>query len=275
MWKKSRKTKRILKQEPSTMWNRIKNLRSIYLNKESSTKESTISISKDIPRVVFDAFFYGLGFLAFYNSLSFAVGGVVVVLVIFQWTGYYSKDPYSYYLDSFIDFLNQVNSGLSSGLSFDSSVLQSKYALKETSAYMKTVVDRLGRAIQLGINGDSLFEELESSYPIDDVHLYTAMMKLGKTTGASMNHITEITLSGLYTRFRTVSEARLIVYQKQFEQMVLCIAPLLVIFFIRLTSGAFLAPLYTTGIGFLVMTISFSLLVVMKLVGRKIVEGIK
>ncbi len=216
-----------------------------------------------------------LGFLAFYNSFALAFGAVLVIILVYQFTNYYSIDMYGYYLDSFIDFLNQINSGLSSGMSFDASLVQSKRELEGVSSYMKQIIDRLNNALALGLNGDALYDELESAYPISDSMLYVNMMRLGKRTGASMNRITEVTLSSLYTRFRTVSEAKLIIYQKQMEQMILCISPLLVIFFIRMTSSEFLLPLYTTGTGVIVMTFSFTLLVLMKLIGRKIVGAIK
>lgn len=180
-------------------------------------------------------------------------------------------------MDGFIDFLNQINSNLYLGLSIETSILQLKpdRGMQRKEQDLSCAIRHLQTAISLGLNGALLLDEIYKLYPIDDCRLYVEMLKLSKETGASINKITEVTLSNLYTRFQTVSEARLILYQKKMEQMILSIAPILIIIFISVTSGSFLEMLYTTPLGVAVMTFSLVLLIVMKIVGRKIVETIR
>lgn len=246
------------------------------LKKDSKTEKSIKERSKDRTRYAFDLAFYLLAFYAFYQSAVMSLISAAILTAVYHMTSWYEMDAYAFYLDSFIDYLNQVNSGLSSGLSFETSVMQSGEEMQTSGGnYMRFVLRQNANAIALGLNGDVLFDELYKWYPIDECKLYCEMLKLSKSTGASMNHITETTLSNLYTRFRTVSEAKLIVYQKKLEQQILCIAPLLIIFFIHYTSGSFLSILYETSIGFWIMSISFLLLLIMKTVGRKIVSTIR
>lgn len=221
-----------------------------------------------------DLAFYALSALAFYDSYLLSILSLIIIFVLFKFRGLYKVDVYALYLDSFIDFLNQINSGLSSGLSFESSVLQSNKSLEKEQGYMVRVFKHLENAVRYGVGGEKLFDELEKQYPIEECRLYTSMLKLSKKTGASMNKITETVLDNLYMKFKTVSEAKIIVFQKKLEHMILCIAPLIIIFFIRFSSGKFIESLYITFIGKIVMTVAFAFLLIMKIVGRRIVEKI-
>lgn len=238
-----------------------------------------INTSKDRHKLFLDLLFYGLGLYAFYRNIVLSASSVILILFLYRYTKYYDRDSYFDYLDSFIDFLNQINSGLSSGFSIESSILQSLEELEkdgsEKETYMRRVLFQTASAIRLGLNGDILFDEIRKFYPIEDSKLYIKMLKLGKVTGASMNHITETVLSQLYMRFRTISESNLIVYQKKIEQQILCVAPIFIILFVSISSGEFLEILYTTHVGCLIMTLSFCMLLVMKFIGRRIVLSIR
>lgn len=161
------------------------------------------------------------------------------------------------------------------GLSLESAINQIDLKNFGKDDDFKQSMDYLKQAISLGLNGRLLLDEIDKIFHIEECRLYIEMLKLGEKTGASASKITEITLNNLYTKFRTVSEARLIIYQKKIEQRILSIAPILIIIFIGISGGAFLEILYASTIGRFIMTISFFMLITMKIVGVKIVESIK
>lgn len=238
--------------------------------------------------MILDLFFYSLSFIAFYKNITLSLLSVIFLLMIYRFTNYYGENLYERQLDVFIDFLNQINSNLYLGLSVETSILQLNIEKKkiigkfnhsgnhkDAQNDLHHVINHLKTAISIGINGGLLLDELYKLFPIDECRLYVEMLKLSNETGASINKITEVTLSNLYTRFQTVSEAKMIVYQKKIEQMILSIAPILIIIFIGISSGDFLEMLYTSTLGRYIMTISFVLLIIMKNVGRKIVGTIQ
>lgn len=212
---------------------------------------------------------------AFYGNIAMSLIAALAVFAVYRHTRYYSADKYALYLDSFIDFLNFVNSGLSAGLTFETAINESKTTIQQDVTYTQAVFAKLREAIRIGIVGSELYDELDKWYPIEDCKLYTKMLKLSKKTGASMRSVTEVALSNLYSRYKTVNEARLIMYQKKLEQMILCIAPLFVILFVKSSSGDFIQIMYTSALGRIVMTASFAMLIIMKSVGRKIVENVR
>lgn len=249
--------------------------RRLNSKKEYAVDINSINTLKDRQRAAVDCIFYAIGIYAFYGSAVFSVLAAIVICMLYKNTGYYNVDKYALYLDSFIDFLNFVNSGLSAGLTFETSINESILIMNQENTYMLTVFKKLREAVHIGIVGNELYDEIDRWYPIADCKLYTSMLKLSKTTGASMRRVTEVVLSNLYNRYKTIEEAQLIMYQKKLEQMILCIAPLFVILFVKSSSGEFIDIMYTESIGRIVMTISFGMLIAMKLMGKKIVENVR
>lgn len=239
------------------------------------TNESSEDFSiNDYRILIFDMSFYFLGIIAFYNSVIIAIISIFIIGMIFYRTQRYKIDNRELYLNSFIDFLNQINSGLSSGVSITESIKRSANDNLGDCSYMGRVILMLENAISLGINGDELLNEIKKHYPIVESHNYVKMSKIASKTGASMEDITEITLDNLYTRFKAISEAHLIIYQKHIERMILCIAPIFVIFFVQYSSKQYLDIMYNSWMGIGVMTFSFAILIIMKIVGNYIVRSI-
>lgn len=197
-----------------------------------------------------------------------------MIFFLYYKTKRYNKSEYEAYLNSFIDTLNQLNSGLSSGLTFESSVKNADDHIV-SAPYMNMTIQSMQRALTMGIASNSLYEMLYQRYPIPECRLYVDMLVLSGKTGASMNHVTETALENLYTKFKAVNEAKLAVYQKKLEHSILCIAPLVVILFVQNISGEFLNVLYQSSKGYFIIIVSLILLLTMKIVGRKIVEGIQ
>lgn len=217
--------------------------------------------------------FYVLVGVALFRSYLFSVIALSFILFLYFRTKRYKKNEYEAYLNSFIDTLNQLNSGLSSGLTFESSVRNADPNI-ESAQYMNATIQSLQKALDMGITSDQLYEMLYRKYPIPECRLYVDMLILSGKTGASMNRVTETALENLYTKFKAVNEAKLAVYQKKLEHTILCVAPLFVILFVQNISGEFLNVLYKSTNGYLVILIAFVLLLTMKIVGKKIVEGI-
>lgn len=159
-------------------------------------------------------------------------------------------------------------------MTFESSVRNANTEI-ESAHYMNLTLNSMQRALDMGIASNELYEMLYHRYPISECRLYVDMLILSSKTGASMNHVTETALENLYTKFKAVNEAKLAVYQKKLEHTILCIAPLGVILFVQNISGEFLKVLYQSASGLWVIGIAFVLLLTMKLVGRRIVEGIR
>lgn len=229
--------------------------------------------SKDFAIIFFDMAFYIMGIYSFYNIPLLLPLPVVVIAIFMKFTKRYDRNYASEISFQLIEFLNYINSNLSIGMSFEHAILsyeKDRYSSFDSS--MKTRFEKMINAIRMGVSQEQLLGVLETVFPIKDTKRFSSMLMQSMKTGANQSFIVSITLDKLYIKHKTESEIQMILYQKKTEQMILCMAPMMVVLMIRSMSPDYLMPLYTEIIGRMIMTFSFSLLVAMKLISKKIIR---
>lgn len=226
----------------------------------------------DTLRIMFDMMFISLSIWAFYSSLIMIVLALLIFIQLVCKTKIYRKDASALHLDAFIDFLNHVNANLGFGMGFDSAIVSLSKSLSDDDSHSSEAIRGLSHAICLGAQDDTFFEQMVTYFPIPEAHLYARMIKLSKMTGASTTIITSSVIDKLYMKYKVNTEIGMILYQKKLEQSILCLAPMLIILFIRTSSPGYMDILYTTALGRLVMTSAFVLILIMKAVSEKLVR---
>ena len=228
--------------------------------------------SLDWYRIVFDLLFISLAVISFYDSMVLLLLCLALFYSVVLKKDYYLKNLDRYYLDAFIDFLNQINSNLCIGMGFEPSVLASSNVLLDDLSYSSKTIKKLGHSIQMGIGGDSLYHKVCDAFPIYEATLFSRMMQLSKETGSNPSIITGITIDKLYMKHKVNNEIEMVIYQKKLEQTILCLAPMCIVLFIRLSSPGYMEILYQTAIGRVIMTFALSLILAMKLISEHIIK---
>lgn len=223
-------------------------------------------------RILFDLLFISLAVISFYDSVMLLVLSLTLFYVFVMKKPYYLKNLDGQYLDAFIDFLNQINSNLCIGMGFDTSVIASSNALQNDLSYSSKTIIKLSHSIQMGIRGDSLYQSVCVAFPIYEATLFSRMMQLSKETGANPSIITGITIDKLYMKHKVNNEIEMVIYQKKLEQTILCLAPMFIVLFIRLSSPGYMDILYQSAIGRGVMTFALGLIVTMKVISEHIIK---
>jgi tight adherence protein B len=184
----------------------------------------------------------------------------------------YLKNLDGKYLDAFIDFLNQINSNLCIGMGFESAVIASSKMLQNDLNDSSKAIIKLSHSIQMGVRGELLYQSVCDVFPIYEATLFSRMMQLSKQTGSNPSIITGITIDKLYMKHKVNNEIEMVLYQKKLEQTILCLAPMFIVLFIRLSSPGYMDLLYQTAIGRVVMTFALSLIIAMKLISEHIIK---
>lgn len=227
----------------------------------------------DLMHFFFDLTFYILGIIAFYNNYTLFPVPLISMVALTKYKQFYKRNKAREISQHLIEFLNYINSNLSIGMSFEQAILS--YEKDHFSTFdheMKAKFEKLINAIKMGMSRDQLLSILETVFPIRDTKRFSTMLRQSMRTGANQSFIVSITLDKLYVKHRTESEIELILFQKKTEQMILCIAPMFIILMIRQMSPEYLTPLYSSLLGHIIMTISFTLLILMKVISRKIIQ---
>lgn len=221
----------------------------------------------------FDLIFYILGIIAFYNNPILIPLPIILMLILAKYKHFYKRNNAREISQHLIEFLNYINSNLSIGMSFEQAILA--YEKDHFSSFdqdMKLKFEKLINAIKMGMSRDQLLSILETVFPIKDTKRFSTMVRQSMKTGANQSFIVSITLDKLYVKHRTESEIEMILFQKKTEQMILCIAPMFIILMIRQMSPEYLLPMYSSLLGHTIMSVSFSLLIIMKIISKKIIQ---
>lgn len=223
-------------------------------------------------RILFDLIFITLAVIAFYDNLILlALCWLILGWVVLK-KEVYHKNMDGIYLDAFIDFLNQINSNLCIGMGFDTSVIASSKVLQGDLSYSSKTIKKLNDSIQMGVRGESLYQKVCDAFPIYEANRFSRMMQLSKETGSNPSIITGITIDKLYMKHKVNNEIEMVLYQKKLEQSILCLAPMCIILFIRLSSPGYMDILYHTSVGRGVMTFALGLILVMKGLSEHIIK---
>lgn len=226
----------------------------------------------DLSSVLFDGIFITLAATCFYNQLLLTLIALTVFIFFVLRSTRYHKNNQPFYLDAFIDFLNDINANLWLGMGFDTAITTASKSLKESSSYTSKAIHAISHAILLGVQMDVILEKVIHWYPISEAKQFTQMMALSRETGANPSQIASITIDKLHMKYKIRKEIENILFQKKLEQMILCIAPMVIILFIRVSAPDFLSILYTTSVGRGAMTLALSLILIMKGLSEYIVK---
>lgn len=241
---------------------------------KQNIKESLKALYKrlNLSSIFFDGLFIILAATCFYNhhllTCILMIGFIVLVLR----TSRYHKNNQPFYLDAFIDFLNDINANLWLGMGFDTAITTASKSLNASKSYTSSAIHAISHAILIGVKMDVILEKVIEYYPISEANQFTQLMALSRETGSNPSQIANITLDKLHMKYKIRKEIENILFQKRLEQTILCLAPMVIILFIRLSAPDYLSVLYTTLVGRITMTFALSLILIMKGLSEHIVK---
>ena len=215
--------------------------------------------------VIYDLVFYALGVYVFYHSYIGVLFSTLFVGFKLVFKQRYLISLEEYHSPSFVDFLNHMNSHLYTGSTFENAIL------KLEPQRFKNDLTLLHRTINIGVSDTKLYDTLYALWPIDDMKQYCHMMHIGKRLGVKPSYITNASLELMSQKQQVLNEIYQTLYQKKMEQMILTFAPMVIILFVSSMSSDFLSILYVGVTGRSIMTFSFGLIIIMKMISEKIV----
>lgn len=245
----------------------IKNIKNInfspkiYINKPFLLNRQAIFI---------DIIFYALTLWVFSKSIAVSLISIPIIYIKCFVIHEYEFTPEELYSDSFIEFLNVVNSYLSIGMTFDNALLES---IKQIHLKKYINLDPLKKSIALNEPLEKRLERLRQIFPIEEATIYSNMISSSFIIGTSLTKITNTTLEKMAHKNKIKSEIRQLLYQKRLEQKILAFAPVAIILMINSSSEDYLASLYTDVTGISLLALSFVIIVVMKEISNHLVKG--
>lgn len=204
----------------------------------------------------------GLGIsLLMYRNIFFSFLIIPLVGRIKAFTEEYLADRRrTRYMAEFKDFLFMASTAIGAGRSMKDAIGESVPSLANIHGASATLVKDLSTAherMETGMENDvSVLMEMAEASGLEDVRDFVLIYSICKKSGASLINALNKAASVIMEKMSIEREIAELVRRKESEGMILLIMPILVILFLNMFAPDYIAPLYETLAGRLIMTLT-------------------
>ena len=160
--------------------------------------------------------------------------------------------------EQFKEMLGYIKEILQTGASLEYAVSEAKNSMQ--SAYGKTnlLVNELNlmiRQMQIGIPLEEAFSDFATRSANEDIRGFAEILVIARVSGGSIRSIIVYTESILREKQETMRQIHIVLHSKEYETKLLKGMPFGILIYFLLFSPEFLAPLYHSATGILIMSI--------------------
>lgn len=162
------------------------------------------------------------------------------------------------YIDEFKDFLFMASTAIGAGRSMKDAISESIPSLRRIHGNDSILAGELCKAYERmdvgGENDITVLMDLAFASGVEDVYDFVTIYSICKTTGASLIIALSKAASVIIDKMTIDREIQELVRRKKSEGLVIFIMPVAVILFLNIFAPDYIAPLYETIAGRIIMT---------------------
>jgi len=162
------------------------------------------------------------------------------------------------YMAEFKDFLFMASTAIGAGRSMKNAISESIPSLLNIYGERSILARDLSKAYERmetgGENDVSVLRDLADSSDLEDVKDFVTVYSICKTTGASLITALGKAAGVIIEKMSIDREIEELVRRKESEGLVIFAMPAVIILFLNLTAPDYIAPLYETAAGRIIMT---------------------
>lgn len=176
----------------------------------------------------------------------------------------------------FKDMLYSLSSSLSAGKSIETGLKECLQDLKimypDDDTYIIKEVSYIVRGVEMNETIEDMFAQFAERAHNEDIENFVDIFRTCKRTGGDMVQVIKNTSQTIGEKIEIKQEINTMISGKKFEFKVLMVMPVFLILLLALSSPDYMAPVFDTFLGNIVMTIAIGLFGVAYLVGSKIMS---
>lgn len=166
------------------------------------------------------------------------------------------------YMTEFKDFLFMASTAIGAGRSMKDAIAESIPSLKNIYGSRSILTADLIKAYERMENGGetdtAVLADLAEASGLEDVYDFVTIYSICKKTGASLITALSKAASVIMEKMSIEREIEELIKRKESEGMVIFAMPALIILFLNIFAPDYIAPLYETIAGRLIMTVVFA-----------------
>lgn len=194
-----------------------------------------------------------------YRNIFFAV----IAVPLLPWTRRFVSETLCErrrhrYMDEFRDFLFMLSTAIGAGRSMKDAIGESIEPLRRIHGKESVLAHEMDIAYErmhVGSENDlAVLTDLASASGMEDVHDFVSVYSICKTTGANLITALGKAADVIIDKMTIEREVEELVRRKKSEGIIIFIMPVVVILFLNLCAPDYIAPLYETMGGRVIMT---------------------
>jgi len=176
----------------------------------------------------------------------------------------------------FRDMLYALSTSLSAGKSVETAFrdvqrdLSVLYPDPETDIIWET--EHIVRRLELNENIEDILADFARRSHIEDIENFADVFQTCKRTGGNIVEVIRNTSNVISDKIEIMQEIDTMLAERKLEQKVLTVLPVLIILLLQTASWDYIQPVYTTGAGRVVMSLSLLLLGLSYIISRRITD---
>ena len=176
----------------------------------------------------------------------------------------------------FRDLLLSLSSSFATGRHMKEALLDAEYYLKGSLPSDSPMLDELALLVRrLTLGGESeriALQDLATRSSSEDIRSFVDVYYTCLETGGDLVKAVGRSAETLIDKIGIEKEIETLTAQRRYESLILSITPAVIIAFLRVSSPAYVAPLYKTAAGAVVMTLALGAIALAALWSRRILR---
>lgn len=176
----------------------------------------------------------------------------------------------------FRELLYSISSSLRAGKSLEMAFKESLNDLKvlypNSNALIIKEVDKINRKIEMNISIEDALDDFATSYNFEAISSFSDIIKTCRRTGADLITIVKRSSDIISERITIKQEINIIMAQKVFENKILTLLPVILIFVLSISAYDFIKPVYETLFGRFIMSLALIFIFISNEISEKIMD---
>lgn len=175
----------------------------------------------------------------------------------------------------FKEALQSIVAALKAGYSVENAFLESykdmDYRFGKDNVMTKELLG-IQHQLKNSVPIEQLVDGLAEKTDVSDIRDFARIFRVAKRSGGDMGRIMERSIAIITRRMEVKEEIRILVAAKKYEQQIMDLVPMGIIFYIRLTNPGYFDGLYHNMAGVLIMSAALAVYLFAYLLSEKILE---
>jgi len=173
----------------------------------------------------------------------------------------------------FKDLLYSISASLTAGKSVETAFKEALNDLcilyPDPDTYIIREVEYIVRRLEMNETIEDALEDLAKRSHLEDIQNFTDVFKTCKRTGGNLVNVIRNSTNIINDKIEIKEEINTLLAAKKFEQKVLSVMPFIMILILSLTTEDYMAPVFDTIVGRIVMTFAIIIIAIGYFVSRK------